>query len=437
MSELICKKVNLGEREIPIFFDKHGKVWISERVVCEVFSLNYFSTFQEKLQYAGCFIIREITCKKFLNDDGEKVFYIDLKTFRFACKALGLSKEGIYIASQIDKWLVDNSYEPLFPSPIGDEQSLDFTKFSSSLRLIDNIESFRTLYDQPFNQKLPQIDEYFVFRVIDKLHSELNLDIRRVKREDNSKERICLKAYCKAIEDAYYGADKYGCQPSLEFRLANVLFTLVKSNTFDYCDNAIAVGVVLSIMQYFYSSSFLKCSVDVLLDSEQISIALVLINQATSKSSELLQMVARCLVPMSLRSLGYAMTDKELYDGVKKDTSRSSVVKFTIGYLESRSEAIRISDYFFSYCKTLVGGKCDNFRFNFGASVAKNVLAFDFTLHPFIEREYEHKLSNMIDYIFETVPNFLQDDINSTLSRNIGFNSIKILLIPHLAKPKS
>lgn len=434
MSKLDRFQIPVSDKMISIY-KVANKVWIHESLVCELFKLHSFSDFKDMLKYAGCFIVQEVVCKKF-NLGEETSYFVDLKTLDFAIKAFDISDEGRVILEAINDWLLENESDFFLTNHSFCVS--EFKPFESAIIISDKLEREEHLYDQPFNLKLFNINEFFIFRVIDKLQSDLGLKIPRIKKDDNSTSRKILSDYCKLVVDSFNDTDKFlGRMASFEERIANLFFMLLKSNYFDYCDNSIDIAVVLAIMDIFYSRPPFNSHVDELISNDQLMVAAEIVNCSCAKTLKLIERISHCFKPSGLTLSVSSMTEKSLQLNVM-DKNRANVIKAIVAYIESFSTVYHHSDYYtISYQKSHMGASCNRFRLNIGASLEKqDTLVFDYILSPFIENELRGCLDEMKDVILNLVSRWLKKDLSCLIRNNVGFynslNDLKLDFRPHL-----
>lgn len=435
------KRINMSVSNKPIFIykDSNNNVWFDETLVVNIFNLTSFEDFLNRLNYAGCFIVREICIKKF-KVEGQVSRFVDLKTLDFSYKVLNLSDKGKLIHDTINNWLVVNNYSTLLSElPNKSFCTIKLKTYESVLALSNNLE-VKHLYDLPSNVKIPDIDEFYLLKIIDKLQSTLNLNIPRFKKSNNSSERKGYIEYCKLINTSSKDFDFLGHEPSLEEIFANIFYTLVTANLFDYCNNAISIAVVLSIMDEFYSRPPFSCSVNELITNEQITVALQIVKSSTSKSADLIHRLSRCFTPGGLSYSLAPMSQKELQQRVMNDRSRGNVIRSIVAFLGSYHNICHYSDYYtISYTKCHMGASCCNFRLNVEASLERgDRLVFDYTLMPFIENELEECLDLMLDEIVRLAKGGFHDEISCNVANAVtpyfNMNGLELEFCYHICK---
>lgn len=441
MKNLKMIKLSVSNKLISVYKDSNKDLWFDEALVVSIFELDSFEDYLNRLKYAGCFIVREICVKKF-EVEGKTSRFINLKTLDFSYKVFNCSEKGEAIHDASNKWLVENNDNFLLSElPENFFCSLNLNAYERAFALSNNLER-KHLYDQPANVKIPEIDEFYVFRVIDKLQSTLNLNIPRFKKKNNSTDRKELLKYCKLINSSSTDFQFLGHEPSLEEIFANIFYTLVTANLFDYCDYAIDIAVVLFIMDEFYSRPPFSCSVSELITNEQITVALQIAKSSPTKSADLIHRLSRCFTPSGLSYSVLPMSQKELQQRVRSDRSKGNVIRSIIAFLESYHDICHFSDYYtISYAKCHMGASCLNFHLNVVASLEKgDKLVFDYTLIPFIENELEGCLDIMLDEIVRLATGEFDKDIPSNVTNAVtpyfNMNGLELELHHHIHKPR-
>ncbi len=440
MNKLNHFEITVLDKTISLYKDKYNKVWVSETVVCGLFNIPSFSEFQDRLKYAGGFIVQEIVYKKFELEDGEKQFFIDLKTLDFAFKVLEVSQEGRVVHEAINDWLLENDSDYFLSDIHRSNSGSRLTSFECAINLCEKFEKDTHLYDQPFNIELSNIDEFFVFRVISNLRSELGLRLPRFKKTNNSSSRKELNDYCRLVTTSFNDANKFlNREASFEERIANVFYTTLKTRFFDYCDEEIKVAVVLSIMESFYSCPPFSCAVDDLISNEQLAVALGMVNCSVEKTPMLLQKLSLCFKPSGLCALAAPMTEKELQSSVRTNNNRGNVIKSIVAFIENYSTIYHHSDYYtISYHKSHMGASCTRYRLNVGASLERqDTLVFDYIISPFIENELQHHLLAMTDNIIHLVSGWMKKDLSCIVRNSVNYyysmKDLKLEFRPHLS----